>query len=227
MEVRVGAEVVERDGAGVGRLAGMVFERESRRAAGFVVRVDEGTPREVFVMAGQAGQIDTDRIALTLGREEFDALPDAREHLFVESGQDLEAEVAAAEAGSDAALVETPDPDERPRASAIPGVALLPQMMFPFEVERTAFAEDQLSLEEGLRILDADGGEVGHLGGFVLNGAAQLEGLILSGGDGETIGYNRIDHLDEDAREVTLVAEGAAGREAGTLDAEGAASGNP
>lgn len=205
MEVRIGA-VVESGGAAVGRLVGMVFEEESRRAAGFVVRPGEGPPREVFIMAGQAGQVEADRIALTLSREEFVALPDAREHLFVGPGQDLAAEVAAAEAAPEGAPPATPDPDERPRNTAIPGVALLPQMLTPFEVERTAFAANQLALEEGLRIVSADGETLGRLGGFVLNDAAQLAGVTLADRDGETIEYTRIDRLDEDARELVLVA---------------------
>src|SRR5690348_9845041 len=118
MRIDLDARVVNKDGAAVGRLHEFVFDRESRRVAGFLVVTDEVAPREVFVMAGQVAQVEQDRLALTLTDEEFVALPDARQHLFVAPDQDLDAEVAAAESAS--ASPATPDPDERPRFSAIP-----------------------------------------------------------------------------------------------------------
>lgn len=213
--IGLGAAVVDSGGDAVGRVSGLVFERESRRVAGFLVQTGDGVPREVFIRPGQAGQVDRDRVALTLAGEEFAALPDARQHLYVEPGQDLEAEVAAAEAEGD--LPDTPDPDERPRTTAIPGVAFLPQMMTPIEVERDAFAPGQVALEEGLRVVAADGAAIGQLGGFVLDDA-QLVGITIRGKEDAVIEYNRLDRLDEGAGELTLTVEAAAAPAADAAD---------
>ncbi len=217
MRIGLGAEVVGSGGDAVGRLSVLVFERESRRVAGFLVQYGDGVPREVFIRPGQAGQVERDRLALTLSGEEFAALPDARQHLYVDPEQDLEAEVAAEEAEGD--LPDTPDPDERPRPTAIPGVALLPQMMTPIEVERDAFAPGQVALEEGLHVLDTEGAEIGQLGGFVLNDAAQLEGITIRGKDDAVIEHDQLDQFDEGANELTLTVEAAEALAAGAPDA--------
>jgi sporulation protein YlmC with PRC-barrel domain len=202
MRIDLDARVVNKDGAAVGRLHEIVFDRESRRVAGFLVVTGEVAPREVFVMVGQVAQIEQDRLELALSDEEVVALPDARQHLFVAPGQDLDAEIAAAE--SPTASPEVPDPDERPRFSAIPGFALTPNLFIPLEVERTILDEEQIALGAGLRILTAAGEEVGQLGGVVVNDEAQLEGLVLAGGEDQIIDFTLLDELDEDANELTL-----------------------
>src|SRR4051794_37162855 len=166
MRIDLDARVVNKDGAVVGRLHEVVFDRESRRVAGFLVVTEEVAPREVFVMVGQVAQVEQDRLELALSDEEVVALPDARQHLFVAPGQDLDAEIAAA--ASPTASPEVPDPDERPRFSAIPGIALTPNLFIPLEVERTILDEGQIALGAGLRILTAAGEEVGQLGGVVV-----------------------------------------------------------
>jgi hypothetical protein len=153
-------------------------------------------------MVGQVAQVEQDRLALTLTDEEFVALPDARQHLFVAPDQDLDAEVAAAESAS--ASPAAPDPDERPRLSALPGFALTPNLFIPLEVERTLLDESQIALGEGLRILTPAGADVGQLGGVIVNDEAQLEGLVLAGGEGRVIDFALLDELDEDANELTL-----------------------
>jgi sporulation protein YlmC with PRC-barrel domain len=202
MRIDLDARVVNKDGAAVGRLHEVVFDRESRRVAGFLVVTEEVAPREVFVMVGQVAQVEQDRLELALSDEEVVALPDARQHLFVAPGQDLDAEIAAAE--SPTASPEVPDPDERPRFSAIPGIALTPNLFIPLEVERTILDEGQIALGAGLRILTAAGEEVGQLGGVVVNDEAQLEGLVLAGGEDQIIDFTLLDELDEDANELTL-----------------------
>jgi sporulation protein YlmC with PRC-barrel domain len=202
MRIDLDARVVNKDGAAVGRLHEIVFDRESRRVAGFLVVTGEVAPREVFVMVGQVAQVEQDRLELALSDEEVVALPDARQHLFVAPGQDLDAEIAAAE--SPTASPEVPDPDERPRFSAIPGIALTPNLFIPLEVERTILDEGQIALGAGLRILTAAGEEVGQLGGVVVNDEAQLEGLVLAGGEDQIIDFTLLDELDEDANELTL-----------------------
>jgi sporulation protein YlmC with PRC-barrel domain len=202
MRIDLDARVVNKDGAAVGRLHEIVFDRESRRVAGFLVVTEEVAPREVLVMVGQVAQVEQDRLDLTLSDEEVVALPDVRQHLFVAPDQDLEAEVAAAESAT--ASPDVPDPGERPRFSAIPGIALTPNLFIPLEVERTILGEGQVALGAGLRILTAAGEEVGQLGGVVVNDEAQLEGLVLAGGEDQIIDFTLLDELDEDANELTL-----------------------
>lgn len=199
MRIDLDTRVVNRNGESVGRLNEIVFERASRRVAGFIVLTEEVAPREVFVMVGQVERIEWDQLVLALSDEDVVALPDAREHLFVAPGQDLDAEVAAAEA--DTASPTIPDPDERPRPSAIPGIALTPNLMIPLEVERSVIGEGQIALSAGLRLIASDGAEIGQLGGVMLNDEAQLEGLIVAG-DGRIINYATLDTLDEDANEL-------------------------
>ena len=202
MRIDLDARVVNKDGATVGRLHEVVFDRESRRVAGFLVVTEEVAPREVFVMVGQVAQVEQDRLELALSDEEIVALPDARQHLFVAPGQDLDAEIAAAE--SPTASPEVPDPDERPRFSTIPGIALTPNLFIPLEVQRTVLDEGEIAFGAGLRILTAAGDEVGQLGGVVVNDETQLEGLALAGGEDQIIDFTLLDELDEDANELTL-----------------------
>ena len=88
--------------------------------------------------------------------------------------------------------------------AAIPGIALTPNLFIPLEVERTILDEGQIALGAGLRILTAAGEEVGQLGGVVVNDEAQLEGLVLAGGEDQIIDFTLLDELDEDANELTL-----------------------
>ena len=47
MRIDLGAGVVDESGQAAGTLTALVFERESRRVAGFLVRVDGAIPRDV------------------------------------------------------------------------------------------------------------------------------------------------------------------------------------
>lgn len=211
MRIDFDAAVTDSDGGALGRLSGVVFERESRRVAGFLVVTGGAAPRDVFVKAGQAAQIEQGRIALAVSGDDFAGLPDARQRLYVMPGQDVEEEIAAAEAEGE--VPDTPDPDEEPAHSAIPGVALTPGMMIPLEVERTAFDEGQVPLEAGLRVVAADGEELGWSRGVVVD-EAQLVGLVVGAGDDElVIPHDRLDQLDTGADELRLTVE------RGTLDA--------
>jgi len=196
------ATVVDRDGKKVGELNEVAFERESRRIAGFLVRTNEGVPREVFIRAGQAARIERDLITLTLTAANFQALPDAREHLYVEPDDDLTAEL---DAEDEAHTATTPDPDEQPRFSAALGIPVTPNMLIPIEIERTLLADDQVAFSDRLRIIAADGEEVGQLGGVVVNDEAQLAGLIVAY-TSHVVDYGLIERLDEDAGEIVLTA---------------------
>jgi sporulation protein YlmC with PRC-barrel domain len=200
--INLAARVVNRAGEAVGQLNEVVIEIESRRVAGFLVVTDEAAPREVFVMVGQVAEVAPDRLVLDLTDREFVALPDAREHLFVAPDQDVEAEVAGAESG--AASPASPDPDERPAPSAIPGIALTPNLLIPLEVERGIIGEDQITLRDGMRVRAHTGDEIGQLRGVIVDGEARLSALSLTGNGVRTIDYSRIDTIDDDASELTL-----------------------
>lgn len=202
MRIDIDAAVVDRGGADAGRVGGLVFERASRRLAGFLVRIDGAVPREVLVAAAGAARIEPARIALALAAGELADLPDARQRLYVEAGQDMEAEVAAAEA--ETGPPDTPDPEERPAPSAIPGIAFLPNMMIPIEVERSALGAGQVALEEGLRVIAADGEDLGQANAAILDEELQLIGLLVGDEDQLVVGYDWLDQLDENANEVTL-----------------------
>ena len=104
-------------------------------------------------------------------------------------------------------MPDTPDPDEEPAHSVIPGVALTPGMMIPLEVERTAFDEGQVPLGAGLRVVAADGEDLGWSRGVVVD-EAQLVGLVVGNGDDElVIPHDRLDQLDTGADELTLTVE--------------------
>ncbi len=218
MRIDIGADVVDSGGAAAGKLSGLVFEREARRVAGFLVRVDGALPREVFIMPGQAARIEQGRVALALSGDEFAALPDARQHLYVTPEQDLAEEVAAAESASASPAI--PDPDERPTPSAIPGIALVPNLFIPFEVERSAFGENEVALENRLRVITDDGEELGQFRGAVVNDDAQLVGIVV-GNDERVIDYDRLDQLDDDANVLTLTIPRAA-LDAATGEGQGA-----
>ena len=204
MRLDIDAEVVDRGGDAAGWLSGLVFERESRRVAGFLALLDGTVPREVLVLPGQVAHVERRQIALALPKDELDSLPDAFEHLYVAPGQDVEEEVAAAEAvepAEEPALV--PDPDERPEPSAIPGFPLLPGYTTPLEVERSAVPESHIVLREGLRVIAADGDDLGHFGAAVIVNT-RLAGLILRGDEDLFVAYEWLDRLDDDAGELTL-----------------------
>jgi len=206
------ATVTNREGAAVGRLNGVVVERDSRQIAGFHLLTDELAPREVFVMVGQVEHFEGDRFALTLTDEEVVALPDAQQHFFIAPQQGLEDELADAELGQASANV--PDPDERPTFSAIPGIALTPNLLIPMEVERAIVDDEQLVFRAGMRVLTATGEELGQLAGFVVDDAARLVALDLHGNDERQIAYTELDTLDDNTNELTLLAEGASGADA-------------
>lgn len=205
LRLSLAARVVNREGEAIGQLNEIVVELASRRIAGFHIVSDEVVPRELFVMVGQVSEFDSDQLTLGLSDEEFVALPDARQHLFVAPDQDLEEEVADAESGhADAA---TPDPDERPVPTGLPGIALTPNMLIPMEIERSIMDEDQVALREGMRIIAADGEEIGQLGGVVVDKEARLMSIVLNDERGGTIDYSLIEAVDDDTNELILLAE--------------------
>lgn len=200
--LRLAARVVNRQGEAIGRLNEVVVEIESRRLAGFHIVSDEAAPRELFVMVGQVAEFTPEQLTLDLSDDEFVALPDARQHLFVAPDQDLDEEIADAESGHASAA--TPDPDERPVPTALPGIALTANMLIPLEVERAIMDDGQIALRDGMRILTAAGEEVGQLGGVVVDGEARLLALLLGDEAGDLIDYNLIEAIDDDANELTL-----------------------
>lgn len=199
--INLSARVVNRDGALVGRLNEAVVEVETEQVVGFLVVTDEAVPREVFLDIGQIAELEPTQLKLDLSDEEFVALPDAREHLFVAPEQDPEAEIDRAE---EAAAADTPDPAERPAPSAIPGIALTPNLLVPLEVERAVIGEDQVALRDGMRIRTEEGDEVGQIDGIILDDEAHLIALTLLGQDGEAILFSVIDTIDEDANELII-----------------------
>ena len=96
-----------------------------------------------------------------------------------------------------------PDPDERPEPTAIPGFPLLPGYTTPLEVERSAVPESHIVLREGLRVIAADGDDLGQFGAAVIVNT-RLAGLILRGDENLFVAYEWLDHLDDDAGELTL-----------------------
>lgn len=206
------ATVTNREGAAVGRLNGVVVERDSRQIVGFHLLTDELAPREVFVMVGQVEHFAPDRFALTLTDEEVVALPDAQQHFFVAPEQELDNEIVDAESGH--ASANTPDADEQPTFSVIPGIALTPNLLIPMEVERSIADDDQLIFRAGMRVLTATGDEIGQLAGFIVDEEARLVALDLHGSDTRQIAYTELDTLDDDSNELTLLAGGASDADA-------------
>ena len=200
--VNLAARVVNRQGAALGQLHEAVIEVDSGQIVGFLVMTDEVAPREVFLEIGQVGEIEPDQLSLDLSDEEFVALPDAREQLFVAPGQDVEAEIAQAE--SAAASAATPDPDERPVPSVIPGIALTPNLLVPLVIERTVIGEEEVALRHGMRIRTDDGEELGQVGGLILDDEGHLIALTLLGEEGEAILFSAIDTIDDDANELIV-----------------------
>lgn len=205
LRLSLAARVVNREGEPIGRLNEVVVEIESRRVAGFHIMSDEVVPRELFVMAGQVAQFDAEQLTLDLSDEEFVALPEARQQLFVAPDQDLDAELADAESADASAI--NPDPDERPVPTGLPGIALTANLLIPMAVERSIMDDEQIALRGGMRILSGDGEEIGHLGGVVVDGEARLLALALGDESGETIDHRLIGAIDDDANELTLLTD--------------------
>ena len=204
LRLSLAARVVNREGEVIGQLNEIVVELASRRIAGFHIVSDEAAPRELFVMVGQVTEFDSDQLTLGLTDEEFVALPDARQHLFIAPDQDLEEEIADAESGHASAA--TPDPDERPVPTGLPGIALTANMLIPMEIERSIMDDDQIALRDGMRIIAADGEELGHLGGVVVDKEARLLSIVLNDERGATIAYSLIESVDDDTNELVLLA---------------------
>lgn len=205
LRLSLGARVVNRDGELIGRLNEIVVEIASRRVAGFHIISDEVAPRELFVMVGQIAEFDSARLTLDLSDDEFIALPEARQQLFVSPDQDLDEEIADAESSS--ASADLPDPDERPVPTGLPGIALTANMLIPMAVERSIMDDEQVALRGGMRILSGDGEEIGHLGGVVIDGEARLLALALGDEAGDTIDYQLIGAVDDDANELALLTD--------------------
>lgn len=205
LRLSLAARVVNRAGEPIGRLNEVVVEIESRRVAGFHIMSDEVVPRELFVMAGQVAEFSAEQLTLDLSDEEFVALPEARQQLFVAPDQDLDAEIADAES-ADASAVK-PDPDERPVPTGLPGIALTANLLIPMAIERSIMDDEQIALRDGMRILSGDGEEIGHLGGVVIDSEARLLALALGDESGETIDYRLIGSIDDDANELALLTD--------------------
>jgi sporulation protein YlmC with PRC-barrel domain len=201
--INLAARVVNRNGEAVGQLNEVVVEIGSRRVAGFLVVTEEAAPREVFVMVGQVAEIAPDRLMLDLSDREFVALPDAREHLFVAPDQDVEAEIAEAE--SAAASQAVPDPDERPALSAIPGIALTPNLIIPLEVERDIIGDEQFTLRDGMHVRAHTGDDIGQLQGVIVDSDARLAALSLTGNGVRTLDFDRVDSVDDNTSELLLL----------------------
>src|SRR2546423_10916220 len=86
-----------------------------------------------------------------------------------------------------------PDPDERPEPSAIPGFPLLPGYTTPLEVERSAVPASHIVLREDLRVIAADGDELGHFGAAVIVNT-RLDGLLLRGAENIFVAYEWLHH---------------------------------
>jgi hypothetical protein len=200
--INLSARVVNRNGEAVGQLNEVVIDLESRRVAGFLVVTEEAAPREVFVMVGQVAEIAPDRLVLDLTDQEFVALPDARQHLYVAPDQDMETELASAE--SEAASPAQPDPDERPAPSAIPGIALTPNLIIPLAVERDILDEDQIALRDGMNVRTHAGDGLGQVRGVVVDGGAHLIALSVWGDEVRTLDFDLIDTIDDDENELLL-----------------------
>ncbi|HEX5503577.1 MAG TPA: hypothetical protein VFW96_13215 [Thermomicrobiales bacterium] len=204
MRIAMGAEVVDAGGQQAGRLTGLVFERGSWRVAGFIVRVGGGLPREVVVQPGEVADVEELRLALTLRAGALARLPDAWQHLYVLTDQDFDAEVAAATGDAPA----HPDPDERPRATTIPGFDLLPGYTTPLEVARAAVTAGGVALGADLRVLTADGAALGRLTAVEVE-ETRLTGVVVrddrAGDDADlVIPADWLDRLDEDADALYL-----------------------
>jgi sporulation protein YlmC with PRC-barrel domain len=201
--INLAARVVNRNGEAVGQLNEVVIEIESQRVAGFLVVTEEAAPREVFVMVGQVTEISPDRLVLDLSDREFVELPDARQHFFVTPDQDVEAEIAGAE--SDDASPNRPDPDERPALSAIPGIALTPNLLIPLEVERDIIGDEQFTLRNGMHVRTHTGDDIGQLLGVIVDGEARLVALSLTGNGVRTLDFDLVDTVDDDTSELYLL----------------------
>jgi hypothetical protein len=198
--ISLAARVVNRNGEAVGQLNEVVVDRESQRVAGFLVVTEEAAPREVFVMVGQVAEIAPDRLLLDLSDREFVALPDAREHRFVAPDRGVEEAIAGG-----ATSPTLPDPDERPAPSAIPGIALTPNLLIPLEVERDILGDGQITLRDGMHIRAHTGDDLGQLRGVIVASDARLAALSADGDGGRTIDYRLIGTIDDDASELTLL----------------------
>ncbi len=205
MLVNLAARVVNERGEALGQLHEAVIEVESEQVVGFLVITNEVAPREVFLDIGQVGTIEPDQLSIALSDEEFVALPHAREQLFVAPGQDVAAEIAQAE--SDEASLATPDPDERPIASVIPGIALTANLLTPLAVERTVIGEGEIALRHGMRIRTDNDEELGQVGGLLLDEEGRLIAVTLLGEEGEAILFSAIDTIDDDANELVVFVE--------------------
>lgn len=200
MRIDFGTAVVDATGDTVGAVSGLAFEEQSWRVAGFLVRLHGGVPREIVIQPGQVTRIARDRLILALDREELRLYPDARQHLYVAPGQELAEELAAAE--TEGNLPATPDPDERPTPTAIPGFALLPGFTTPLEVERSVIAESQFAFGEGLRVVTRDGEDLGPLVGITIE-ETRLTSVILRDNE-RAIPDDLLAGIDEDGNQLLL-----------------------
>lgn len=200
--INLSARVVNREGETVGQLHEVVIEIESEELVGFLVMTDEAAPREVYVAVDQVAEMEPDLLSLDLSADDIAALPDAREHLYVAPDQDVETEIDQAEAASVTSSI--PDPDERPAPSAIPGIALTPNLLVPLEIERAVIGEGEFALRHGMRIRTDDGEEIGQVEGVILDDEGCILALALLDEDGEAILFSAIDTIDDDAGELII-----------------------
>lgn len=193
--LKLSARVVNRNQELVGQLREVVVERQSRRIAGLLIISDEVAPREIFVLVGQVEHFSPEQIALNLSDEEFVALPDAYQQLFVAADQDLDEEIAAAEAPTASANI--PDPAEQPVPTALPGIALTPNLLIPIAVERSIMDDEQLALRDGMQLLTGDGAEIGQLTALLIDTNARVTDLILNDHPSDLVDYQLVDHAED------------------------------
>jgi sporulation protein YlmC with PRC-barrel domain len=202
--LNLAARVVNQAGEAIGQLHEVVIDLESEELVGFLIVTEEAAPREVFVDVAQVEEMEPDQLILALTDQEIAALPDAREHLYVASDQDVEAEIDQAESTASSG---TPDPDERPVPSAIPGIALTPNLLVPLEITRAVIGEDEFALRHGMRIRTDDGEQIGQVEGIILDDEGHLIALALLDEDGEAILFSAIDTVDDDANELIIATD--------------------
>lgn len=193
MRIELGGNAVDANGVIAGQVAGVVFENESWRVAGFVIRMGGVVPREVVVAPGQVDEIGAEQLVLALDSAELELYPDAWQHQYVEPGQEPELDGDTES-----------EPHEVRGSTIVPGFAMLPGMSIPLEVERSVIPNTRFTFGEALRAVTRDGEDLGQVTALAIE-EARLIGLELR--SGRTIPDRLLLGIDEDANEV-LVADG-------------------
>lgn len=193
MRIELGCSALDASGAVVGEVAAVVFESESWRVAGFVIRLGDVAPREIVVAPGQVAEIGVDGLLLALDETELQRYPDAWQHHYVEPDQ----------APTGANDVETTSRGPV-GGSIVPGFTLLPGLAIPLEIERSLIPETRFTFGQGLRAVNSTGDELGHVTALVVN-ETRLAGVELRGG--KVVPDRLLAGIDEDANEVLVATE--------------------